>query len=502
VDGLDYLKFYDTYVDNGKSGKDFDRPSWNKLMEDIRSGLVDRVCVKDLSRFGRNYIETCEYLEKIFPFMGVRFVSVNDGYDSEKDGGHSEGLIIALKNLMHDRFLKDVSQKVSQSFKAKRERGEFTGGPAPMGYRLSETEKGKLVVNEETSPIIRDIFQWRSEGIGLGVICKRLNEAGVPTCGKRHNKYISHGETEPKTSLWWPASIRRIIKNRVYIGHMVQGKELWKLGKITRTPASEWHVTENTHEPIVSKETWEAANALSGGDFRDNCKNNLPANMFTGVLVCGVCGSKLTRKYDGRKGKTGKVNGMMYYFCPIGYHHKADIDKPYTTWDKLCGALLPLVKTELGRATNLADIIEKRSKRQDNPCDNIKGAISKAAWEIENLVGRLSKLYEDYADNLLSQGDYVRFKAGYEEKVDSLQKKIETLSERLELMSDMSVSGNPWLKAARDFQNPTALTREMLEALVESVTVSGKGNIEVSWKFKDEFELLQICAESEVPDYV
>ena len=495
VNEKEYLSLFDTYIDNGESGRDFDRPAWNKLMDDIRAGLVDCVCVKDLSRFGRNYIETCEFLEKIFPFMGVRFISANDGYDSEVGGKHSEGLIIALKNLMHDRFLKDVSHKVGQAFQAKKQRGEYTGGFAPFGYKLSPTEKSKLVIDDEAAPIIRDIFQWRADGIGLRGICRKLNEMGIPTGGNLHKKMRENtGETEAKT-LWWPTSVKKLIQSRVYLGYLETGKTIQKLGKLTRIPRSEWHVTENAHEAIVSKELWEAANAVKGESYADKNTEKLPANIFRGFLNCGICGKRLTRKHSKTKGGGGKFNEYYFYFCPVDYQHRDERFK-YTSFDKINDVLFPLVTAELKRAANLGAIIEKRTKSQTDPRSVIQGEISKTAHEIENISGRLSRLYENYVEGLLIETEYIIVKSEYERRTAALREKAERLSARASVLSD--VSDNPWLKAARDFQNPKALTREMLEALVEQVTVFGPGNIKVAWKYRDEFALLEACATEEV----
>lgn len=215
VSGRDYLEIYDTYIDNGESGKDFDRPAWNRMMDDIRSGKVNCIAVKDLSRFGRNYIETCEMLEKIFPFMGVRFISINDGYDSGADGGYSDTLIISLKNLINDRYIMDISRKVSSSKKVRRERGEFTGF-APFGYQKMKSDKHRLEPDELIAPIVRDIFRWRSEG---------MSQTAIP-CPSQYQKqrYNVQGDTYYKAKVWQPKAIKQMIRNQIYLGHLVQGK--------------------------------------------------------------------------------------------------------------------------------------------------------------------------------------------------------------------------------------------------------------------------------------
>jgi len=217
--------------------------------------------------------------------------------------------------------------------------------------------------------------------------------------------------------------------------------------------------------------------------------------MFKGFLTCGICGKRLTRKYSKRisSNGSGKFNEYYFYFCPLDYQHHAERFK-YTSFDKIHDALFPLVSGELKRAANLGAIIEKRTMSQTDPRSVIQGEISKTAHEIENISGRLSRLYENYVEGLLIETEYIIVKTEYERRTAALREKAEQLSERAAVIMDVSVSGNPWLKAARDFQNPKTLTREMLEALVEQVTVFGPGNIKVAWKYRDEFELLEACA--------
>ena len=507
VSGQPYLKLYDTYTDNGESGKDFDRPAWNRLMDDIRLGRVDCVCVKDLSRFGRNYIETCELLEKIFPFMGIRFVSVNDGYDNEKGGGYSEGLIIALKNLMNDRHIKDISRKVSSSKKAQRERGEYTGAFAPFGYRKIVSEKGKqLVPDEETSPIVRDIFRWRAEGMGQAAICKRLDESGIlPPAGILRERYNVYGGDYYKASVWQPRAIKKMIQNRIYLGHLAQGKTrqaLYENKELEFVPASDWHITESAHEPIVSLELWEEANAVNDARrkefFEDRPRRDLPDNIFKGYLVCGSCGTKLTRRYCHKVNRSGKEYKYFHYLCSLKHQHPEDEQFPMVRFETIYDTVFRLVADELRSAADFAGIIEKRAKRQSNPRAVIDSEISRAARELSTINDRLANLYANYVDKLLNEMEYVRIKAEYENRAVSLRERTEELSKRAALISEASSADNRWLKAARDFQNPTELTREMLEAIVDSITVSGPERIDVKWKFRDEFALLKTCASDDI----
>jgi len=496
-----HLSLCGTYVDNGSSGKDFDRPAWNRLMDDIRAGKVDAVAVKDLSRFGRNYIETCEMLEKIFPFMGVRFLSVNDGYDSEHEGGYSEGLIVALKNLVNDQYIKDISRKLSASHQARRERGEYTGA-APYGYKKSDSVKGRLEPDEETAPIVRQIFEWRAEGMGHYAICKRLDEMGVHTpIGRQREKYGIFNSDFYKASVWQPRAVKLMVRNRVYLGYLELGKIRQSISErkpYTIIPESEWHVVEGAHEPLVSRELWEKANAVEQAkraEFFDTHQNNdYPSNLFRGFLVCGACGSKLVRMHRKRTNKNGTVYDKYSYKCPLRRQHDEAQQFPQVLYDVIYNAVLPIVAAQIKMAANLGAVIEKWHKRQGNPRAAIDADISRATRELETINNRLAGLYESFVDKLLSEREYVQVKDNYERQAESLRKKTEELSLRVAVITDVSASDNHWLAAARSFQNPEALTREMLEAIVERITVSGRNDVRVAWKFRDEFAALEECA--------
>ena len=259
------LSLENTYIDNGASGKNFDRHGWNRLMDDIKSGRIDCICVKDLSRFSRNYIETFEFLEKIFPFMGIRFISINDGYDSFIQGSKNEDIIIALKSLVHSQYLKDISRKKSSSNKVRRERGEYTGSFAPLGYKVSKTVKGKLEVDENTADIVSNIFNWRHEGMSLTKICEKLESLSIPRPSAMSKPQTLNGTDYGRSHFWNPRTVRSIIANPVYIGHLISGKTQQSLAdnkSCTSVPQTLWHIKENTHEAIVDTALWESANNM------------------------------------------------------------------------------------------------------------------------------------------------------------------------------------------------------------------------------------------------
>ena len=502
ISSRDYLDIYDTYIDNGESGADFERPAWNRMMDDIRSGKVNCIAVKDLSRFGRNYIETCEMLEKIFPFMGVRFISINDGYDSGKDGSYSDTLIISLKNLINDWHLKDISRKISSSKKVRRERGEYTGAFAPFGYRKMKSDKHRLEPDEMTAPTVRDIFRWRSEGMSQNAICKRLDEQGVP-CPSQYLKerYNVQGDGYYKAKVWRPKAIRNMIRSRTYLGHLEQGKTqqaLYAHKPLTIIPKSEWHVSENTHEAIISIELWEAANVVEDARhkefFEDRKFTEPPDNLFRSFLVCGVCGYKLSRRHSARVNPSGKRYEYYHYLCSLKHQHPQDKQYPMVQFKDIYDSVFPQVANRLKLVSNMGAIIEKRAKSRQNPRAALDAEITASSRELEKKNEQLVKLYDNYALKIINERDYLQLKSRYEREAQSLRERLDDLARRASLMADTFDADNQWLKASQDFISPKILTREMLEALVEKIEITHAGDIHMVWKFDDDYTLLESCS--------
>ena len=399
------LSLADTYVDNGASGKDFDSPAWLRLMDDVRAGRVDCVVVKDLSRFSRNYIETCEFLEKIFPFMGVRFISVNDGYDNHAPSDRNEGLIIALKSLVNTQYLKDISRKVSSSVKVRRERGDYFGAYAPYGYRRSKAIKGKLEVDEITAPVVRDIFEYRANGMGQHRICALLNEKGIPspTAYLQSQGKLKAGGRKG-SGIWLPTTIKKIIKSQLYLGHVVYGKTSQSLADNKPTKwhdESDWVIHENTHEPVVSRDLWDRANAVSEERSRlhksyRKGKPSLPKNIFQGLLSCGHCDFRMERTHSHKTNPSGKQYEYYYYGCASPHRHKEGQPTKKIRQEAIYDAVFPLVVDALQKASNLGGIIEKRIKQHISPKAALDAEITRTSQELETINRRQSGLYESY----------------------------------------------------------------------------------------------------------
>ncbi len=253
-----YLKLIDVYEDKGTTGTNFQRPEFQRLLKDIKAGKINCIAVKDLSRFGRSYIEIGHYLENIFPCMGIRFISVNDFFDNYKTD--NDGIIVSLKNLVNDFYAKDISRKTISALETKRRSGEYVGGLAPYGYQKSNN---KLVIDHDVVDIVRLIFKWKAIGDSDTVIARKLNDLAVPCPAKRKIElgYVK-GNTRFKHYIWRDRTIRDITTNQVYMGTLCQGKTkqaLFLNRPAMKQPYSEWIVIRDSHEPVIDKELWYQA---------------------------------------------------------------------------------------------------------------------------------------------------------------------------------------------------------------------------------------------------
>lgn len=253
------MELVSLFCDNGRTGTDFDRPQFEKMMEEVRKGRINCIVVKDLSRFGRNYKETGNYLERIFPFLGVRFIAVNDNFDTLTAERTQDGYIVPLKNLINEVYSKDISKKIDAALSVKQRNGEFIGAWAPYGYRKDPDDKHHLVINEETAPTVRQIFKWRSEGVSVVQISRRLNDAGILS----PSAYLyATGEVKTekyKEVPWHTQILKSILAHPVYIGHMVQGRKkqsFYEGKRQTYVDEANWIIVRNTHEPIIDGETF------------------------------------------------------------------------------------------------------------------------------------------------------------------------------------------------------------------------------------------------------
>ena len=501
ISGCPDLSRVELFADNGYTGTNFHRPEFNRMMEAVQSGVIDCIVVKDLSRLGRNYIETSQFIEKICPFYGLRFIAVNDGFDTATVTDTAQ-MSMALSNIVNDYYAKDISRKVTSALQTKMERGDYIGNYAPHGYCKDPENKNHLVIDPETAPVIRQIFQWRAEGVSYMGINRRLNEAGIPSPGQYR---LEHGiETnnnrKGRSVLWNKHMVTEILKNIVYIGHLAQKKGsqcLYAGIPYHITGEDEWIVVEHTHEPIISKELFEAVQKINRESAERSRANSgkyayLPRekNIFGKKLTCAECGAvmKLHRSFSTKRDKA-----YFTFKCPTYAEHgskgcsdvkkrKADLD--VTVFSFIKAQMTVFIDMEhtlqslLAAKTGSVEQGRTRSKRR------------LLQQKLENKKSILSGLYVDYKEGLLSRQDYLFTR----ERIDSAIHEIETeLAEQESVTSKtrgLLTGEMKWKHMVQKYQNAAELSQEMVEAFVETIKLHKDGSLEIKLNYMDEFAAL------------
>jgi DNA invertase Pin-like site-specific DNA recombinase len=490
------------FVDNGETGVDFLRPSWNDLIAECRAGRINCICVKDLSRVGRNYIETGEYLEKIFPLLGVRLIAVTDSYDNLNitSGGQ---LVANLKNLVNDIYAKDISRKVSAALHTKQKNGEFIGNYAAYGYLKDPDNKNKIVVDPETAPIVRQMFKWKADGAGNAQICRKLNDAGIPApCKYRLHKGLVK-DTRYENSQWTIRTLIGIFTNTVYLGNMSQGKHIGSLcdGKDrSRAKAADWVTVEGTHEPIITQELFDKVQAVMEArtaEFKAQqgkyAHFEKPPLLLQKLVFCADCGRPLYR-YKSVTCK-GKYCDWVYLCrtaetlksCPQKYIHEPDLNS----------AVYDAIRTEIQKAADIGGIIEKLNRESGHKSRLVKfeTAIEDSEREIKRIAGLRQAVYEDYAAKLLTASEYKFATEKYNADSEKQQTLLDAAKREKEEYAQSSTPINKWLAAFSRFMDAKELTAEMAQALIERVEVSGRNRVTVFFKFRDEFTAIRQFAE-------
>ena len=309
------IQIFDIYVDDGYSGGNFDRPEFKRMTTDIEAGKVNCVIVKDLSRFGREYIEAGRWIEKTYPALNVRFISVTDQFDSKTADFSEKSFVVPIKNFVNESYCRDISGKVRSHQKIKREKGEFIGAFAPYGYCKDPENKNCLVIDSYAADIVRKIFSWKIDGFSLGAIAEKLNVRHVQSpkeYKKANGENYNSGFHSSDTPKWSAVQIKRILTNEVYIGNMVQGKQeriSYKVKQRLDKPESEWVKVENTHPVIIRQNDFDVVQKLLQYDGRAS-KTSDSANFFSGFVFCGDCKTPMIRRVNQYRGKK-----KSFYIC-------------------------------------------------------------------------------------------------------------------------------------------------------------------------------------------
>ena len=487
IEQQDDMALYAVYCDNGFTGSNFDRDDFNRMMDDIKGGKVNAIVVKDLSRFGRNYIETGNYIEKIFPFMGVRFVSVNDGYDSARNS--AADIMVTLRNIVNHAYITDISSKIKTMFTTKQNNGDYIGWSAPYGFLKSEDNNNRLVIDPETAPIAKQIFEWKADGIGMLAIARKLNDMGIPSPRQR-NIALGKYKTPPKDGQFWTdATVSWIIKSPAYAGHMTQRKFTRNSvnGKQVQLPSDEWVIVRNTHEAIISDDLWEKVQAVTKqnanifGVNRRTKNPNKGENIFKGLLYCPCCNKVMQHVVD-------KKYNYRYYHCVM---RRAN---PKCTTERineseLLAVIFPIIKKEITAAANVQKVLDKvsKSKAHTDTLNSLKQAVRDTNMRINRNASLRSRLFDTYADGVITEQEFKNLKDGYADEAECLQAELAGLEAEHTRLSSVFSKDNERVSTFVKFKKHKALTRELLAELIEKIIVNGTDNIEIVWRYADEY---------------
>lgn len=475
-------------VDDGYSGSSFERPGFQQMLEDIRRGAVDCVIVKDLSRFGREYIDTGRYIERLFPALGVRFIAVNDHYDSLRGDGQGDEILVPFKNLINDAYCRDISVKIRSHLEVKRRNGEFIGAFAPYGYQKDGEDRHRLVVDAYAAGVVRDIFRMKLHGMSQDAIAGKLNRDGILSPMEYKNSRGINFRTAFRVkaaSGWSPVAVRRILENEVYIGNLVQGRQSTpnhKVKKSIRKDKGDWVRVEKNHEPVVSERDFAVVQKLLGMDTR-TAPDKEGVYLLSGIAVCGDCGAPMVRKVSSVNGKR-----YCYYICS-GHKAGGSCGPHRIPVQALEDAVFVLLKRHIGCILDLERVLEYAGTVPFRDLD-----VRKLEERREKLLGEAERcrelrmmLYEDMKDGVITKEDYVELHAAYEARGKEAQEAAGKAEREIRAVLEGDEDKYRWISYFKEYRDIGELTRNVVVALISEVRVYDRENIEVVFDFADQY---------------
>lgn len=477
----------DEYVDDGVTGTDYERPNFQRMRRDIETGAVNCVICKTLARAFRNYSDQGYFLENFFPRHATRFITLGEPkVDSFLNPEVVTGYEVPISGIMNDRYAGRTSMDVRRTFDMKRRKGEFIGSFAPYGYRKDPENKNHFLIDEEAAEVVREIFRLFLDGMSKRGIAVRLNELGIlnPAAYKR-SKGIRYNNphSSQNDGMWNPSTIAYILKNPLYIGTMVQGKQRvvsYKVHNAISTPEEEWFVVEDTHEPIIDKATFQLVQDLCRKDTR-TAPGKRNVYLLSGFVFCADCGKAMARS---------ESRGIRYYACrtykdklrTACSRHSIKIDQVEEVVLAAIQSQISLLESAeaLIEEINQAPVIERESKR-------IRNLIQQRQEELKKTCKVSDELYMDWKSGDISREEYHRMKARIGEKLEHLQSNIDKLTQEYEEMEQGVQSDDPYLTQFLKYRTVTELERGMVVELVDKVLIHENKEVEIVFKYADQF---------------
>ena len=501
------LHLTEQYIDNGWSGTNFQRPAFLQMIDDIQEGKINCIVTKDLSRLGRNYMETGYYLETLFPMLHVRYISINDGYDSATS--EPGQLAVILKNILNDFFSRDLSRRYSSSYDLRKEQGVFRKG-LPYGYAYDPERPNHMTYDDHVAHFVRLIFAWALEGVGNHTIAMRLRELNAPTQERIEYLRIGGRTCHKGTTLWSTASVRLIITNRVYTGDFVCGKRYNRLcdpyNRRNKIPEEEWVIIPDSHPAYISKEDFSR--------IQERIKNNLQKrnevirqnqqgrqkeeNYYKKILFCSICGHRIQLVRD----SVASRDRCALYQCHGYTTSKNPIPHHISINKKLLDVVvLDQLQNQFHLAGQFTTWIKSSSGRQaiSERFRLVEQSLGNTRKNLEDLSKHRAHIFEAFTDALLDKDSYLHKMQNIREKSNSLSQQIEKDTKNLTVIHKAFSLSNPWLVTFTGIPSPVLLNEEVTHSLIERIELADSWQVTIHFKEEKWFLLLQELYESNRP---
>ena len=493
------LEVVDEYVDDGYTGTNFDRPAFSRIMQDCEAGRINCIVVKDLSRLGRNFIGMGKLMERVFPQKGIRLIAINDNYDNAKENSAADDVVVPFKNLLNDSYSRDISTKIRSQLAVKCRRGEFIGNYAPYGYQKDERNHNHLVVDDYAASVVRDIFQWRMDGMSAQRIADKLNHSGVlsPSEYKRlaAGTYRS-GFRSGEKAKWQATQIIRILTNEIYLGTMVQGKRQkvnYKVKKIRDVAPENWIRVRETHEAIITQQLFDTVQEVIK---LDTCagEGQETVHLFSGIVECGSCHQSMVRRMTSKNGKR-----YFYLHCST-YKNHGGCTSHIISESKLYDVVLKALQQEIAAISKIEDRLHEIDQipRDQRKIKSFHNQIAMLEKEMEKYTELRRQLYEDMTSGIVDKEEYLEFNRTFTQKIEAAQDSQREARRQMELLLNIEVSQLPWIEMFKKYQNLQELNRRILVELIEKIIVIDKTQIVIRFRFQEQIDsVLTYCDECE-----
>lgn len=484
------------YTDDGWSGANFERPGFLQMMSDIYARKINCVIVKDSSRFGRNASESSRYISEIFPRLKVRYIAVNDAIDTGKSQGVAIDFInYSIRGFFNEFYVAENSDKIRSTLNMERVQGSFIGAFAKYGYRKDPADRHKLLIDDEAAEVVRLIYRMYLNGTGIRGIVRYLNENGIvnPSTYKLNHGMNFKARTIGGSSLWSDKTVRRTLRDEMYIGNMIQGKNRkvsYKDKAIIACDESEWFRVEDTHEAIISPEDFDRAQRMLNSHAKASAGSG-EVDLFSGLLRCADCGHALIKKVNHNTDKT-----YVYYRCSTHCKCKSACAAHTVRFDKLYDTVLITLRKMIEIAVDADEVLkEMKANQTADRTVALRSQLENKERELQKVTQLLADLYPDYKSGMLNAEQYRMNKEKFEKQAKQLKSSVERIKDSMD-GSEQAERTNEFVEHFKRHGNIDRLTRPLLTELIDHITVSQDGSLEIAFNFADAFQDAMMLKES------